>query len=305
MINSDNIRSALKRLIYPERHSLLRDGSTDILNALNHSIKFKSILFFAHHKSASTLISSLLTELYANNAHVRDYSGSIDAYDKILPLSRRYITDEEFFVDYFEYLFNSLDHIYGPLRCPFFHPNLSKFNLVYIVRDPIDTIISAYYSFSSTHQVPRDSFRSQQFLSLRSSVQSAGSLENYALGMGKDWVLQLHQKLIHMHEQYGGLLVSYADVAKDPRIVLSSILSSYGCPRHLLSLTEPFLLKTLKSLHPSYRKHKRDGSSGQYSKLLSEKCINELNSSFSETNAYFQRNIHSFHDELDQRDASI
>lgn len=116
-----------------------------VLNGLKRKSKSKqqSILFFTVHKSASTFIKNAIVNLVgANNIVSLQFSGYWNRNKQKI-----YYND----YDFMKKVLYEKGYFYGAFRAFYSFPNMDKFKIILVLRDPRDVLTSFYFSTLFNH----------------------------------------------------------------------------------------------------------------------------------------------------------
>jgi len=157
-----------------------------------------SSLFFTTHKCASTFVSRYLSEINRiGQLECIDYAGL--SWGKGLDLGGASGDKYDFFEEHGRTLFAPKGCIYGPLRKPIDFDGDDLFRKVVFLRNPIDILISQYYSFGYTHPIPPVKERKEVFLRRRSRIQKL-SLEEYVLSDDREEIKRIYNDYFSLKE---------------------------------------------------------------------------------------------------------
>jgi len=252
----------------------------------------KSIIFFTHHKCASSFFNSFILRIKKKekNFKVINWSNLISAYGhyinftdhykNLVPnLSKKKVNSYERFFEKNSYeMFNQYNHIYGPIRNIFSLGYSNKFKKVLIVRHPLDTLVSAYYSFAYTHKPSSDDVQRNIDNQHKKRYQKM-KIDYFVLNLCKEWIkplLNSYMKICQINPN-DTIIITYEDLIKNPKkeikkILKFSHLDSTDSSIEYLLRGESFIQKNINK-----ESHQRSGKSKQYKKELSKITINKIN----------------------------
>lgn len=111
------------------------------------SSKYKSIVFFSVHKSASTFIKNTIIKLLDHeNLQPVDFSGYMSSEKQ-----GRYYNDKE----KMKSLLVDKGFFYGAIRSYYDFPGIERFRVILVLRDPRDVLTSHYFSTLYNHPLSR------------------------------------------------------------------------------------------------------------------------------------------------------
>jgi len=235
----------------------------------------ESVYFYTFHKCASSLFGSYALKKFKGLRHV-DYE------DQIYHGKKR----EKF-------VFEEKGFIYGPLRLsvPPGWGQYSKFTesvsrksfvsdkiAIFMVRDPRDIIVSAYYSFGYTHGFsPVQQFREQQ-KRYRARLQNL-SVDDYALDIAP-WTLAYFDRLDKLSNVCERSVVLKFEDMIDNWSLFAERLTKY------CSIEERVLTDLYRRSRPQekedFSSHRRSGRPGAFRNQLKKETIVSLNNTLKE-----------------------
>ena len=194
-------------------------------------------------------------------------------------MSKKKVNSYERFFEKNSYeMFNQYNHIYGPIRNIFSLGYSNKFKKVLIVRHPLDTLVSAYYSFAYTHKPSSDDVQRNIDNQHKKRYQKM-KIDNFVLNLCKEWIkplLNSYMKICQINPN-DTIIITYEDLIKNPKkeikkILKFSHLDSTDSSIEYLLRGESFIQKNINK-----ESHQRSGKSKQYKKELSKITINKIN----------------------------
>lgn len=174
-----------------------------LLNGLKRKSKSKqqSILFFSVHKSASTLIKNSIIRLIGSQ--------------NIIPLKLSGYLSKEKQEKYYNnpvFMNNVLrenGYFYGAFRAYYPFPNLDKFKIVLVLRDPRDVLTSFYFSTLFNHPLS-----SQQVYKDRNKYANY-TIDQYVLEIAPAMQKIYADYCKHLIERENVLFLKYEDMIED------------------------------------------------------------------------------------------
>jgi len=162
-------------------------------------------------------------------------------------------------------------------------PDLEKYLVVLMVRDPRDILVSEYYSIAYSHPEPSKRISKYDgFMEKRRTARQI-TIDEYVIGES-DRVHNVYQRYLtqllnHYPQVY---LTTYEDMASDFRIWLEGLLEY--CELEISNELLQSLLKDSEQLQPKKEviyQHIRKGKPGDHKEKLKQETIDYLNSKFS------------------------
>lgn len=226
----------------------------------------KSVIFFTAHRSGSTFLNNTLKKISADEGFM-----PVD-YDFLFT-----VMGQDYFINKFkdsEFLqkgFKSTGYYYGAFRSYRNIPNLEKYKIVLLLRDPRDVLNSLYFSTTFSHDV----------LNTKLIENKKRAIE---IGIDK-FVLQEAPEYLQTYRDYIEKLlplsnvrfVRYEDLIENFPGILNELIDNIDLsPRKDLvdSIIEASTFKTKKENKYSQR---RSGRPGDYLEKLHPETIEKLN----------------------------
>jgi len=147
----------------------------------------KSVVFFTTIKCASTYTGRAIRYLVQNCVDLRqvDLEHFVHACtDRDWP---------EYLHEHRETAFTPNGIFYGPFRRMFALPDLERYRIILMLRDPRDVIVSNYFSRAFSHPTPSNKARAKTFLKQRSDLQGR-DINEYATGPYADQMLSIYSE---------------------------------------------------------------------------------------------------------------
>lgn len=247
-------------------------------NMILKMFKKKTIVFVSFHKCATSFFSTYILkkvnglehinyagDLYNNEKNVH---GKLETKTKIYGVIR--ILDSEH--PSFEFISKFLSH-----------PNMSKVNIIFWIRDPRDILVSMYYSFGFSHGLSNNILIKRYQEERRKKIQKM-TLDEYVLHESKKikQKFEIMKSLIERHDNH--ILLSYEEMIND-------FDSFFAKLSKVVSIGETEKEKIFKETRPSkeenVNQHKRKGSVGTYKEKLKNETVIELNNELLPILEYF------------------
>lgn len=244
----------------------------------------KSVLFFNHHKCASTFATDLLGTL--SNECIRHFNYSKFLERSVADYAARFANHEEVFERYGQQLFQLRGGLYGPLRRPFWFPGIEEFPSIMFLRDPRDAIVSFYYSMAYSHRPPPNWGHRDAFDARRNRLRGL-TVEEYALNEGKAQFATVFRGFHEFCEsaRVEPLIVTYDEYRANPDDFVARICRYCD----IVPTGRALALARAASRQGGggMWSHQRSGSSGQFAKELSAKGAERLTAEFEPYLKYF------------------
>jgi hypothetical protein len=178
-----------------------------------------SVLFFTAHKCASTLMPRIFGYLSERHGGCRvvDLEGYLWGFtDQPLPDTLIARAAE---------LFRPQGLAYVPLRRFYPVPELERFRLLLMLRDPRDMLVSHYYSLAYSHAPPAAALRQAAFAEARGRSR-AMSIDEYCLRSVDAWEAELAEYRTRLLERHDVALLRYEDLVLDPERWLADLAAA-------------------------------------------------------------------------------
>ena len=245
-----------------------------IRSAFRPESNSQSILFFTGHKCASSFISGLFDDVAAYSDYQRAY---FDEY-----FSAFEIDDKKMYADsaFINRVFFPRGIIYGPFRDVVDIPQLAKYKILLLLRDPRDVLTSRYFSARFTHSVINRKF---YYMRLQAQKQTIDEfvMDNII------FTYNIYCRYMTMSRRYPHIcFYKYEDMIVDQPSFLDYIIELTG-----VSFPEKVQARILNAMKlpekEDINQHKRSGKAGQYKKRLRPETVQKLNDTFFEINRFF------------------
>jgi len=276
-------------------YSLIKNINWHVLLKLAFQKKHKkSVIFFSQHKSASTFVAQIMQNIEKANVGLKhvNYPNLISDVGCYLNFGHRFNSENDWFYENSNILFQKTGFIYGPHRAPFFIWGLEHFKKIIFLRDPRDSLVSRYYSFGYTHGVPKDIVGGSLFLEERNKIHNE-TIDSYCLRMAILWskpLLKNYKKILESSLEEP-LCIKYEDYIINPRAIINKIFD-YCELSDMNKLTEKLYYKAnpvQNQINPLA--HQRSGQSGQYKNELKQETILEINQILRDELDFFEWNL--------------
>lgn len=168
----------------------------------------QSIIWFTAHKCASVYASEILQKLAEDVGMIYlNYEG--DLWVKGQSLGKLISGNDS---ETSNYMFKTTGHIYGPFRQYYPIPEMEKYQVIMMLRDPRDVLTSLYFSLAYSHSIPE---------SQKTQIES--QRENTRKKTIDDFVIEESQRFKITYENYkkclfgknNVLFLSYEDMVTD------------------------------------------------------------------------------------------
>ncbi len=180
----------------------------------------------------------------------------------------------------YQYVFRSEGYVYSVFGGMIEGiPDLDRYRVVLMVRDPRDVLVSNYYSVAHSHPEPgRDSGKHDEFMQLREAARSM-SIDGFVLAEcdGVRAVLERYKALL-LDRHPGILLTRYEEMVADFEQWLDGLLQY--CGFSINSALRQSLIEEHRRSRPAAEdvtRHIRRGVPGDYMAKLESSTIHELN----------------------------
>ena len=236
----------------------------------------RSVIFFTTHKCASSFMNQFFMMVSNDNDYkVIDYASSIWGLGDSMDIGSSY---EPFLEKNYDRLYFQTGEIYTPQRHPIYFPGIEKFKHIFFLRDPRDVLVSAFYSFGSSHSVPQNSVAKDVFLKEREKIQK-GTIDDYVREAATEWILPLYKEYQNLRESTDSSLFLSYDLFNSnlPGFIeeLSQFLNFVPREEKIQEITREN--ERGKNTEENVSKHRRSGKSGQFREKLSTATIESLN----------------------------
>lgn len=254
----------------------LLQAQEDLINNSNN--KIDSIFFFTTHKCASTFITKALP-LLCKDAN-RSY---FDFSTRIWNLGNKISLRDPFDLEHCEYLYKRYGEVYGPLRTPIDIPLVNECNNILFLRNPLDLLISSYYSIAFSHGLPKNTNSRNDFLKDRSLALEEG-IDQYVLREAETWIIPHFGKFSQLKRRakrctilnYDTFFYDF-DAFYDQLIKSLEVNPSISVKEKLYLLAKkPFKNVRKDGSQQNIYSHHRSGESKQYLTKIKPETYNRL-----------------------------
>jgi hypothetical protein len=261
--------------------------SQRLLQAQKEIKKPRSVIFFTTHKCASSFMNQFFM-MVSNNSNYRvvDYASSIWGLGDSLDIGSTY---EPFLEKNYDRLYFQTGEIYAPQRKPIHFPGVEKFKHIYFLRDPRDVLVSAFYSFGSSHSLPQNTAAKDVFLRERENIQK-GTIDDYVRKSAVEWILPLYKEYQYLRESADSNIFLSYDLFNSNFLKFIKELSVFLNFTPTEEEIEEVMRANEKGANTieNISKHRRSGKSGQFRDKLLPGTIDHLNELFSDVLTYWE-----------------
>lgn len=224
-----------------------------------------SIIWFTAHKCASVYARSILQNLAQDQGMIYvDYEGDFWLEGKSL---------RELFSKKSLDVFKTTGHIYGPFRQYYSIPEMEKYKVILMLRDPRDVLTSLYFSIAYSHFIPE--IKKAKMESSREDVKNK-NIDNF--------VIEQAPWLRKNYEQYGKsllgknnvLFLSYEDMVINFPLWLSELFK-YLQINNTEHLIKKLIYESKFEVKEDVYSHKRQVKPGDHRRKLQVNTIKQLN----------------------------
>lgn len=276
-------RSLRRRLVDEGNRAL---AARSVRQALSLADAPRSSLFFTHHKCASTFVIRMIQRVDAAAPGLRaiDYETVFwNHAHELRHQGHSHPTAMEVFTNLSSLLFAERGFIYGPLRFPFPMAEDERFNRIFFLRDPRDTLVSLYHSISESHPLPPDRERAEAMLRERQRSLDDG-IDRFVL----DQAEAFEERIMRPYRQSirrGGaraFLFRYEEFIDDPQSTVARMVGILCGEANALSAERILADETFVQRNRRKHHHQRSGRFGQYLDELKPLTIARLDRVFAE-----------------------
>jgi hypothetical protein len=227
-----------------------------------------SVIFFSCHKSGSSIGLKYLKKLAnENNLKHINYDACLSSLE---PNKRLLFTN----ADFLDRAFVSTQYFFGCFRTYRNIPQIGKYKVILLLRDPRDVLVSHYYNVKNIKKI-----RQKKGLKERERVKKM-SLDDYVLEtyprfkkVYEDYIQNLLGKENVYSTKFEDLLADSAGWLK-----AASEHCNLKCSEDLLQNISTGITSNLKV--ENKHKHHRKASPGEFKQKLKEETIQKLNAEF-------------------------
>ncbi|MBN1952339.1 MAG: sulfotransferase domain-containing protein [Bacteroidales bacterium] len=256
---------------YPRRYltkfkpeKKLRSGK-DISKSTN-----KSIVLFTTHKSASTFMSHIINE-FANSSDMVHIN--FETY-----IAELYNASDRFFKSpkFMRRAFISRGYIYGSFRQYIQIPELDKYRVIVLLRDPRDVLTSLFFSHRYSHPVINLKF----FKKRRESLQY--DIDQYALENAQEFKEVYSDYITRLLPMTNVKLFRYEDMIANFDSWLRELVSHCELPYNEALIKKIVAETNFEVNGEDIFSHKRNVKAGDHLNKLKSTTIEELTNIFDE-----------------------
>jgi hypothetical protein len=232
-----------------------------------------SIIHFSVNRSATQYVRRILRQLAKENgitpADLSHYSYSND-----MPYLD-HLTAEQ--MEVYKHVFKPKGYIYSPFG-GFVHgiPDLEKYLIVLVIRDPRDVVTSLYYSMAFSHRLPDRRDRAEAFLADRQRIRQM-SVDEFVLQEIGRFCGRYRIYMKELHGRRNVLVTRYEDMINDFPQWLEAILEfcSLSCHEATRAKLIAEASESSKSVE-NKMSHKRQVIPGDHRRKLKPETIVRL-----------------------------
>lgn len=158
---------------------------------------------------------------------------------------------------------------------------LNQRKKILLVRDPRDAIVSAYFSFSKSHVLPKSGKLLDKMLKSRNRIQNM-ELENYAVGQAinvKEAFARYHK---YLNQDSNLKVYRYEDIIFDKSNWIKDMSEFLGLTLRKNQINRIAEKHNIFPESEAENKHIRKVTPGDHQEKLSSECIEKLNEILSE-----------------------
>lgn len=240
----------------------------------------QSILFFTVHKAASIYVSNIMKRL------ARDMGMTpinIDGYFYDIMKSREWKSKGRVVK---KNIYKPIGYFYGPFRT--FNPavpNPDDYQILLVLRDPRDAVVSQYFSFLYSHGFPFLTNRKQIEAKMhkRKKRISEETVDDYVIRlMNSDYIKKYYTYCQELIGKPNVLFLKYEDMVNDFDSWLKSILEFFRLNVNRGVVNDIIRNADFKVEKENIYSHKRQVIPGDYKRKLKRETIEELNKKWEE-----------------------
>jgi len=162
-------------------------------------------------------------------------------------------------------------------------PNIENYRPVIMIRDPRDVLVSAYYSYSTSHGVPHSKEKATEFLELRNRIL-AMTVDEYVKEMCEESKWRMSQYIELNSTCPSARIMKYEDMISDFSGWFEALLNhcEWSISDKLRDQIETQAEKASNPSKENTSKHRRQVTPGDYERKLKPETIEYLNDYLSE-----------------------
>lgn len=237
----------------------------------------QSIIFFTVHKSASVFINNLISSLIANKGLIHlDLDGYFSSTDR---KKYKIYKDQKIL----ESIFNEKGYYYGAFRSFRNIPNIDKYKIILVLRDPRDILVSHYYSISYSHALVNKNVYKKRKEALKQDINE------FVIQHAPRFKKTLQEYSKNLYQRNNVLFLKYEDMIYDLKTWVYRIAEFLDCQmnqniHHIIKNTTQVNAVKKENIYS----HARKKTPGDYKNKLNQETINYLNNYFSEELDFFE-----------------
>ena len=239
-----------------------------------------SVIHFSVNKAATQYVRELLSRCAAENGMTPVGLAEYAFHTKFPYLDQ--LSDREM-VQY-QYLFNPVGYLYSVFGGMVEGiPELEKYRVILMIRDPRDVLVSEYYSYAFSHSEPsRLGDKYADFMRMRQKARTI-TIDEYVVSECDRVCVNYERYVSLLLDRYAHVLVTkYEEMTSDFEAWLKKILEH--CEFKISDrLLESILNEAghLKPKQEDIHQHIRKGMPGDYKEKLDRKTIDCIDAKFS------------------------
>jgi len=239
-----------------------------------------SVIHFSVNKAATQYVRELLSRCAAENGMTTVGLAEYAFHTKFPYLDQ--LSDREM-VQY-QYLFNPVGYLYSVFGGMVEGiPELEKYRVILMIRDPRDVLVSEYYSYAFSHSEPsRLGDKYADFMRMRQKARTV-TIDEYVVSECDRVCVNYERYVSLLLDRYAHVLVTkYEEMTSDFEAWLKKILEH--CEFKISDrLLESILNEAghLKPKQEDIHQHIRKGMPGDYKEKLDRKTIDCIDAKFS------------------------
>jgi hypothetical protein len=267
----------------------------DLIKGRHHNRnKQPSIIHFSLNKAATQYTGKILKQCAVENRMVPvDVHGY--AFNTNFPYLD-HLTAEE--MEKYQHIFKANGYLYSVFGGMIEGiPKLEKYNVVLMVRDFRDLLVSEYYSIAYSHIAPDIRGNKYELFVEQREKSGESAIDEYVVGESDRVYSTLQRYKTLLLDKYPNVYVTkYEEMINDFRGWLDKLL--YNCELNIGHDFFTALLERNERIRPKgedIHRHIRKGKPGEYKEKLKQETIEYLNAKFSPMLLTFGYKLDSFH----------
>lgn len=232
-----------------------------------------SVILFTLHKVASTFTHELLGYLNAELLGLKRMDWDRYIHNRFPEDTTTWISREV------DELFDPVGYAYGPFRAPLPIPDLDRYRILLILRDPRDILTSAYFSEAFSHAPPLLPERLAEFEERRERVRKS-TIDDFVLERAGD-LLSIFDEYKTLAERYDVRPLVYEQMMGNWEVFMDSVEAAIGVEipqEHRDILRSKGRIDD--ELDGEVTNHLRQGTPGDHADKLQPETIEQLNKIF-------------------------